>query len=71
MYDRCDDGGYIKEVFKLGVELFIDAVKLQHSPNSFSLIYGTPLTHSNILPILSLFKQTQTLAQPEREGVKI
>jgi hypothetical protein len=27
MYDRCDDGGYIKEVFKLGVELFIDAVK--------------------------------------------
>ncbi|GAU43465.1 hypothetical protein TSUD_141030 [Trifolium subterraneum] len=27
MYDRCYDGGQVKEVFKLGVELFIDAVK--------------------------------------------
>ncbi|GAU46507.1 hypothetical protein TSUD_285890 [Trifolium subterraneum] len=27
MYDRCYDGGQVKEIFKLGVELFIDAVK--------------------------------------------
>ncbi|GAU17357.1 hypothetical protein TSUD_232330 [Trifolium subterraneum] len=27
MYDRCYDGGQVKEILKLGVELFIDAVK--------------------------------------------
>ncbi|GAU45841.1 hypothetical protein TSUD_175400 [Trifolium subterraneum] len=27
MYDRCYDGGQVKEIFKLGFELFIDAVK--------------------------------------------
>ncbi|GAU45484.1 hypothetical protein TSUD_191030 [Trifolium subterraneum] len=30
MYDRCYDGGQVKEIFKLGVELFIDAVKQNH-----------------------------------------
>ncbi|GAU22051.1 hypothetical protein TSUD_309550 [Trifolium subterraneum] len=27
MYDRCYDGGQVKEIFKFGVELFIDTVK--------------------------------------------
>ncbi|MCI43170.1 hypothetical protein A2U01_0064407, partial [Trifolium medium] len=37
MYDRCYDGGQIKEVFKFGVELFIDALNtdLDESDETF------------------------------------